>query len=113
MYQYSSRKIPMMVNAIKNHHPDRSTSCSRLIATANPGRNNAMVFNVSRTAVPPNNTASRIVAATEASTENKVHHQYSDRLDLVLKSIYLRKPEDIAWVKVIYRIYLRFGYLKQ
>ncbi len=28
--------------------------------------------------------------------ENRVHHQYSDLLDLVLKSKYLRNPEDIA-----------------
>jgi len=56
---------------------------------------------VSRTAVPPNNAASKTVATTDSSTENNVHHQYSDLLDLVLKSKYLLNPEEIAWVKFI------------
>jgi hypothetical protein len=58
--------------------------------------NRTTVFRVSRIAIPPNNTSSKTVAATEANIENKVHHQYSDLLDLVLKSKYLRKPEATA-----------------
>ena len=43
--------------------------------------------------------------------ENKVQYQYTDRLDLVLKSKYLLNPDEIAWVKFIWPRYLRFGYL--
>jgi hypothetical protein len=50
---------------------------------------------VSRIAAPPNNTASELVMTTEISNAKRVHHQYSDRLDLVLTSKYLRNPEDI------------------
>lgn len=86
----------MIVNTIRNHHPDRPMSWRRLTATAIPGINMARELMVSRTADPPNNNASRTVAAMESSKENKVHHQYSDRLDLVLKSKYLRNPEETA-----------------
>lgn len=91
----------MIVNAIRNHHPDLSMSCSRLTATANPGMNNTIVLTVSKIAVPPNSTSSITVAAMEDRIENNVHHQYSDRLDLVRKSTYLRNPEAIDWVKFI------------
>ena len=86
----------MIVNTIRNHHPDRLTSWRRLIVTANPGINRAREPMVSRTDAPPNSSTYRIVATIESSIENTVHHQYSDRLDLVLKSKYLRNPEEIA-----------------
>ena len=85
----------MIVNTIRNHHPDRLTSWSRLIATANPGISRARELMVSRIAAPPNTSASKIAAAMETSKANKDHHQYSERLDLVRKSKYLRNPEDI------------------
>jgi hypothetical protein len=86
-------------------------SWRRLAATAIPGINNANELMVSSTAAPPNISASSTTAATETSKANKVHHQYSDRLDLVLKSKYLLNPDEIAWVKFIWPRYLRFGYL--
>ena len=97
----------MMVKAIRNHHPDRSVSCRRLTATVTPGINKTMAFRVSSIGAPLNSTSSKIVATADAKMENKVHHQYSDLLDLVVKSKYLRNPEAIACVNVIYRIYLR------
>ena len=51
---------------------------------------------VSEIVAPPNKIASKIVAATDTRMANKVHHQYSERLDLVRKSKYLRKPDEIA-----------------
>ena len=93
----------MIVKAIRNHHPVRLMSWSRLTATANPGMNKTTVFKVSRIASPPKSNWSSIVVTTEAKMENKVHHQYSDLLDLVLKSKYRRNPEETACVKFIYR----------
>ena len=75
----------MIVNTIRNHHPDRPMSWRRLTATAIPGVKMARELMVSRTADPPNNNASMTVAAMESSCENKVHNQYSDRLDMVRK----------------------------
>ena len=63
--------------------------------TANPGIKRLNPVMVSRISVPPNKNASRIEDATETSKANSDHHQYSDRLDLVRKSKYLRIPEDI------------------
>ena len=91
----------MMVKIIRSHHAERSMSWRRLAPTAKPGMNKATLLMVSRTAVPPNNAASKTVATTDSSTENNVHHQYSDLLDLVLKSKYLLNPEETAWVKFI------------
>ena len=88
--------MPINVNAMRIHHPDRSTSWRRRMATASPGINRANELIVSEIGVPPNTIASKIVAATDTSMANKVHHQYSDRLDLVRKSKYLWKPDDIA-----------------
>ena len=73
--------------------------------------NNANELMVSRIAAPLNISASSIVAATDTTMENKVQYQYSDRLDLVLKSKYLLNPDEIAWVKFIWPRYRRFGYL--
>ena len=73
--------------------------------------NNANELMASRIAAPLNISASSIVAATDTTMENKVQYQYSDRLDLVLKSKYLLNPDEIAWVKFIWPRYLRFGYL--
>ena len=111
MYQYRSSKIPIIVNAIKIHHAVRLMSWRRLAATAIPGMNNANELMASRIAAPLNISASSIVAATDTTMENKVQYQYSDRLDLVLKSKYLLNPDEIAWVKFIWPRYLRFGYL--
>jgi hypothetical protein len=86
-------------------------SWRRLAATAIPGINNANELMVSRIATPPNISASSTAAATDTTMENKVQYQYSDRLDLVLKSKYLLNPDEIAWVKFIWPRYLRFGYL--
>jgi len=88
--------IPINVKAMRNHHPERSTSWRRRIATASPGINRANELIVSEIGAPPNKIASKIVAATDTSMANKVHHQYSERLDLVRKSKYLRNPDDIA-----------------
>ena len=66
------------------------------MATASPGINRANELMVSKIGAPPNTKASKIVAATDTSMANKVHHQYSERLDLVRKSKYLRKPDEIA-----------------
>ena len=73
--------------------------------------NNANELMASRIAAPLNISASSIVAATDTTMENKVQYQYSDRLDLVLKSKYLLNPDEIAWVKFIWPRYLRFAYL--
>ena len=43
------------------------------------------------------------MVASPTSTAKTCHHQNSDRLDLVLKSKYLRNPEDIDCVKSIWR----------
>ena len=88
-------------------------SWARLIPRAIPGINKASEEIVSKTADSPNNRASSAVPAKGASKENKVHHQYSDLLDLVLKSKYRRNPEATAWVKFIYRDYLQFGCLER
>ena len=56
---------------------------------------------LSAIAVPPNTTSSTMVATTETKMVNKVHHQYSDRLDRVRKSKYLRNPDETACVKDI------------
>jgi len=100
-----------MVNAISIHHAVRLMSWRRLAATAIPGINRTNELMVSSIAAPPNITASSTVAAIDTSKANKVHHQYSDRLDLVLKSIYLLNPDEIAWVKFIWPRSLRCGYL--
>jgi hypothetical protein len=92
-----------MVNAIRIHHAVRLMSWSRLAATAIPGMNRTTVLMVSSIANPPNKIASSAVAATETSKANNVQYQYSDRLDLVLKSKYLLNPDEIAWVNVIVR----------
>ena len=98
--------MPITVNANRNHQPDRSVSCNRRTATAIPGINRTRALRVySGFDSPPNRTSSQIVATADATIENKVHHQYSDLLDLVLKSRYLRKPEAIDCAKVIYRIF--------
>jgi len=81
-------------------------SWRRLAATAIPGINNANELMVSRIATPPNISVSSAVAATDTTMENKVQYQYSDRLDLVLKSKYLLNPDEIAWVKFIWPRYL-------
>ena len=86
----------MMVKAIRNHQPDRSVSCSRLTATVTPGINKTRVFKAASIAAQSNSTSSKTVATADAKMENKVHHQYSDLLDLVVKSKYLRNPEAIA-----------------
>jgi len=91
----------MIVNAIRIHHAVRLISWRRLAATAIPGISKATELMLSSTAAPPNITASSTVAATDTSRANKVHHQYSGRLDLVLKSKYLLNPDAIAWVKFI------------
>ena len=66
------------------------------MATASPGINRANELMVSEIGAPPNKIASRTVAATDIKMANKVHHQYSDRLDLVRKSKYLRNPDEMA-----------------
>jgi hypothetical protein len=90
-----------MVRIIRSHHAERPMSWRRLAPTAKPGMNKAPLLRVSRTAAPPNNAASKTVATPDSSTENNVHHQYSDLLDLLLKSKYLLNPEETAWVKFI------------
>lgn len=91
----------MIVNAIRIHHAVRLMSWRRLAATAIPGISKANELMESNTAAPPNISASSTVAAADTIRANKVHHQYSDRLDLVLKSKYLLNPDAIAWVKFI------------
>ena len=97
----------MIVKQIRIHHPQRSTSCRRLTDTANPGINRVKVASVLRglqvdsTVSHPKNNPSRIAVASPTSAANNCHHQNSDRLDLVLKSKYLRNPEDIDCVKPI------------
>jgi|TARA_B100001123_G_C14950909_1_gene883656 hypothetical protein len=58
--------------------------------------NNATELIESKIEVPSNKSSSRIVATRETKIRNNVQNQYSDRLDLVLKSKYLRNPEAIA-----------------
>lgn len=84
----------MIVNVIKNHHPERLTSWRRLIATAIPGMNNANDEIPFKTVAPIIRSRSDVTIPT--SSENKLHHQYSDRLDLVRKSKYRCSPEETA-----------------
>ena len=86
----------MIVKIIRSHHAERPMSWRRLAPTAKPGMNKATLLRVSRTSSPPNKAASKTVATTDRRTENNVHHQYSDLLDLVLKSKYLLNPEETA-----------------
>ena len=103
----------MIVNAIRIHHPVRLISWRRLAATAIPGIKRANVLMVSRIGAPPNTIASKTVTIAETSRANSVHHQYSDRLDLVLKSKYLLNADETAWGKFIWPRHLRIGYLMQ
>lgn len=84
----------MIVNAIKNHHPERLTSWRRLTATAIPGMNKASDESPFKMATPI--IRSRRDVAIPTSSENTLHHQYSDRLDLVRKSKYRCSPEETA-----------------
>ena len=89
----------MTVSAIKNHHPERLMSWRRLTATATPGMNKTreeIPFNMATPMIK-----SKIEVTIPTSSENTLHHQYSDRLDLVRKSKYLRNPDDIDCVKLI------------
>ena len=89
----------MTVSAIKNHHPERLMSWRRLTATATPGMNKTreeIPFNMATPMIK-----SKIEVTIPTSSENALHHQYSDRLDLVRKSKYRCSPEETAWVKVI------------
>ena len=89
----------MPVKAIRSHQPDLFISCKRLTETAKPG-NNVTSENI----VPrrkPVVAASMKESTNEPRNTNNVQYQYSGRLDLVLKSPYLRKPEAIASVKPI------------
>ena len=89
----------MIVNAIKNHQPERLMSWSRLIATANPGMNRTREEIPFRTATPI--IRSKVEVTSPTNSEKTLHHQYSDLLDLVRKSRYLRKPDATDSVKLI------------
>jgi hypothetical protein len=89
----------MIVNATKNHQPERLMSWRRLIATANPGMNRIREVIPLMTATPI--SRSRVEVTIPVNSEKTLHHQYSDRLDLVRKSKYRASPEETAWVKVI------------
>lgn len=89
----------MIVNAIKNHHPERLMSWRRLTATAIPGMNKASDVIPLKTATPIDRSMIEVTIPTNA--ENRLHHQYSDRLDRVRKSKYRCSPEETAWAKVI------------
>ena len=89
----------MIVSAIKNHHPDRLMSCRRLTATATPGMNKTREEIPFKTATPI--IRSKIEVTIPTNSEKTLHHQYSDRLDLVRKSKYRCSPEETAWVKFI------------
>ncbi len=89
----------MIVNAIKNHQPERLMSWRRLIATAIPGMNKTSDVSPFKTATPI--IRSTIEVTIPTNIENTLHHQYSDRLDRVRKSKYRCSPEETAWVKFI------------
>ncbi len=84
----------MTVSAIKNHHPDRLMSWRRLTATATPGVNSTSEEIPFRTATPMIRSAVEVTMPT--NSEKTLHHQYSDRLDLVRKSKYRFSPEETA-----------------
>ncbi len=89
----------MTVSAIKNHHPDRLMSWRRLTATATPGMNRTKDEIPFRTATPM--IRSKVEVTIPTNSEKTLHHQYSDRLDLVRKSRYRCNPDETAWLKVI------------
>jgi hypothetical protein len=115
-YQISKGIIPTIVNIIKYHHPDLSTSWSLLMTK----HVEAIIIKICTGKITIASTFSIVVSENPAVTDKKpitkptinpkgkpakvtkrVAHQYSDLLDLLLKSFHFKKYALTAFVKDI------------
>jgi|TARA_B100001939_G_scaffold87558_1_gene75021 hypothetical protein len=96
--QYNKRKFPIPVKLISNHHPDLLISCSLRTLTAIPGIHVKKKTN--REIDPVSLLEKKIISRRKANkaknNSNNLQYQYSERLALPEKIVYLLKQVFIA-----------------